>query len=402
MNWSNYGLSRRAPLGAALLFAFAFLPATQTVGQSGPVAEQVPQYKVDPSWPKPLPHKWALGPVCGVSVDSHGNIWIVQRGFDPTPATGTGQSGEAPKTRVPAPPVLEFAPDGTLISSWGGPEQGYDWPKEVHGIYVDRHDNVWLGGAAIDDNQILKFTSRGKFELQIGHAGQNRGSNDTENLGGPASMVVDETANELYVADGYVNHRVIVFDASTGAYKRHWGAYGKRPDDSYYTKLGMKPGQHTTNTSEEVPDAAPQPQFDLVHGLRISADGLVYVCDRSHNRIQIFRKDGTFLREAFVANDVLASGSTSDIGFSQDPQQRFAFVADSTKQHVYILDRKSLKILSTFGQEGKLAGQLDVAHNLAVGPKGDLFVTESEGSRIQRFIQGGSNKADNGETRGPR
>lgn len=301
---------------------------------------------------------------------------------------------EPSRTRVPAPPVLEFAPDGTLISSWGGPGPRYDWPKEVHGIYVDRQDNVWVGGAAVDDNQILKFTSRGKFELQIGHPGRNRGSNDTENLGGPASMVVDDVAHELYVADGYVNHRVIVFDARTGAYKRHWGAYGKRPDDSYYAKLGMKPGQHTTNTSRKVPGGSPPPQFDLVHCLRISTDSLVYVCDRSHNRIQVFHKDGTFVQEAFVANDVLASGSTSDIGFSPDPLQRFAFVADSTKQHVYILDRKSLRLLSAFGEEGKLPGEFDVAHNLAVGPKGDLFVAESEGSRVQRFVQAEVSDAD--------
>ena len=285
---------------------------------------------------------------------------------------------------------MEFSPDGTLLSSWGGPGAGYEWPQDEHGIYVDRQDNVWLGGAGAKDNQILKFTKQGKFLLQIGHAGQNRGSNDTENLGAPANMVVDETANELYVADGYVNHRVIVFDTATGADKRHWGAYGKRPDDSYYTQLGIKPGEHPTNASKATPSDAPPPQFDLVHGVRIAKDGLVYVGDRSNNRIQVFRKDGTFVQEAAIANDVRGSGSTSDIGFSTDSEQRFAFVADSTKQHVYVLDRNSLKVLSTFGEPGKLPGQFDPAHNLAVNSKGDLFITESRGSRVQKFVQAGT------------
>jgi DNA-binding beta-propeller fold protein YncE len=296
--------------------------------------------------------------------------------------------------KAAAPPVLEFAPDGTLLSSWGGPGAGYDWPKEEHGIYVDRHDNVWLAGAGDTDAQILKFTSKGKFLLQIGHPGQSHGSNDTENLGAPANMVVDEAANELYVADGYVNHRVIVFDAKTGAYKRHWGAYGKRPDDSYYTKLGIKPGQHTNDGSKAVPTGASLPQFDLVHSVRISKDGLVYACDRSNNRIQVFHKDGTFIREVFIANTRLASGSTSDIGFSVDPQQRFAFVEDSTNNRVYILDRKSLKVLSTIGGPGREPGQFRIAHNMAVNSKGDLFITESAGARVQKFVQAGTKDAD--------
>lgn len=203
---------------------------------------------------------------------------------------------------------------------------------------------------------------------------------------GAASMVVDEAANELYVADGYVNHRVVVFDATTGAYRRHWGAYGKRPDDGYYARLGIKPGEHPTNGSTRAPGGSPSPQFDLVHGVRISRDGLVYVADRTNNRIQVFRENGAFVREAFIANDVVASGSTSDIGFSGDPQQRFAFVADSTRQRVIILERQSLQILGSFGEPGRQPGQFDTAHNLAVDANGDVFVTESRGARVQKFV----------------
>jgi DNA-binding beta-propeller fold protein YncE len=200
-------------------------------------------------------------------------------------------------------------------------------------------------------------------------------------------MVVDEAANELYVADGYVNHRIIVFDATTGAYKRHWGAYGKRPDDDYYARQGIKPGEHPTNASKGAFSASPSPQFSLVHGVRLSRDGLVYVGDRSNNRIQVFRRNGSFVREAFIANDEVGSGSTSDIGFSSDPQQRFAFVADSTKQHVYVVERSSLRIVASFGEPGTLPGQFGVAHNLAVDSKGDVFVSESRGFRVQKFVQ---------------
>jgi DNA-binding beta-propeller fold protein YncE len=309
-------------------------------------------------------------------VDGQDNVWVLHR-------PSSVQSNEKQAVSHAASPVLEFAPDGTLISSWGGPGPGFDWPEQEHGIYVDRQDHVWLGGAGNKDSQILKFTRQGKFLLQIGHPGQNRGSNDTKNLGGPASMVVDEAANELYVADGYGNHRIIVFDATTGAYKRHWGAYGKRPNDSYFKQLGE--GENKPHPYD--PASPPPPQFSIVHSVRISKDGLVYVCDRTNDRLQVFRKDGTLVQEAFIAKETLGSGSVSDIGFSVDPQQRFAFVIDATNHRVYVLDRRSLKVLSTFGGAGHGAGQFDVAHNLAVDSKGDLFITETgEGRRVQKFV----------------
>ena len=382
---NSCSLLRLVAVSTALFTIFVNSAGAQTDTEKKNAVEQVPVYRVDPAWPKPLPNHWTIGPVCGVAVDRHQNVWIVQRRVSVSPDAAPG---------VFAPPVLEFASDGALLSSWGGPGPGYDWPEAEHGIYVDMHDNVWVGGAGAKDSQILKFNSQGKFLIQIGHPGQNRGSNDTENLGAPAGMVVDEAANELYVADGYVNHRVIVFDATTGAYKRHWGAYGKRPDDSYYTQLGVKPGEHPSNGSNKVPASTPPPQFDLVHTVRLSKDGLVYVGDRTNNRIQVFRKDGTFLREVFIANDSIGSGSTSDIGFSIDPQQRLALVANSTKQHLYVIDRKSLKILSTFGEPGKQPGQFEMIHNLAVNAKGDLFVTEARGSRVQKFIQTGTRNSD--------
>ena len=381
-------VGRTAAVTVAFLAICFGATNAQTTPPKGSMVNRVPVFRVDPAWPKPLPNHWIVGVVVGVAVDGRDHVWIVHR----------PNSLEPNETRSfwhAAPPVLEFAPDGTLVSSWGGSGPGFDWPQREHGIYVDRQDNVWLGGAGDKDSQVLKFTRQGKFLLQIGHQGQGRGSNDTENLGAPANMVVDEAANELYVADGYVNHRVIVFDATTGAYKRHWGAYGKRPDDSYVTQSGEKLApssreavQLENKASRYDPAGPPPPQFSVVHSVRISNDGLVYVCDRTNDRLQVFRKEGTLVQEAFIAKGTLGSGSVSDIGFSVDPQQRFAFVIDATNQQVYILDRRSLKVLNTFGGAGHWAGQFDIAHNLAVDSKGDLFITESgEGRRVQKFVQ---------------
>jgi len=355
------------------------------VAQSRAAARQVPTFAVDPFWPKPLPNRWIIGAVAGVAVDARDHVWIVQR-------PSTLQPNETRAIWKAAPPVLEFDTDGTLLSSWGGPGAGYEWPQLEHGIYIDG-DNVWLGAGGDKDSHILKFTRQGRFLLQIGHQGKGQGSNDTENLGAPANFTVDRAANEIYVADGYVNHRVIVFDATTGAYKRHWGAYGNRPDDGWFTRQGEKlPGpfsgavQNEARPSQYDPNGPPAPQFRIVHAVRISNDGLVYVCDRTNDRLQVFRKDGTFLREQVLAKDTFGSGSVWDVGFSPDPQQQFLYINDGTNQLIYVLDRQTLQVVSTFGGHGHWAGQFYGAHNLAVNSKGDLFITESyEGKRVQKF-----------------
>jgi DNA-binding beta-propeller fold protein YncE len=369
-------------IGGCVIAAFS-----QSASRPTETLKKPPAFQVDPSWPKQLPNHWIVGAVAGVAVDKRDHVWITHR-------PSTLQPNETRSIWRAAPPVLEFDVEGNLVSSWGGPGPGYEWPQLEHGIYVDRDEHVWLGAGGDKDSHLLKFTRDGKFLLQIGRQGQGRGSNDTANLGAAASMVVDAGANELYVADGYVNHRIIVFDAGTGAYKRHWGAYGKRPDDSYFTQSGEKlpppfsgQVQHENKPSQYDPLGPPPPQFRIVHAVQISNDGLVYVCDRTNDRLQVFRKDGSFVQEAFLAKDTFGSGSVWDIGFSIDPAQQFAFVIDGTNQQVYVLDRKSLKILSTFGGAGHWAGQFYGAHNLAVDSKGNLFITETyEGKRVQKFV----------------
>ena len=354
------------------------------------VPRQVPTFRVDPLWPKQLPNKWIVGAVAGVAVDKRDHVWIVHR-------PSTLQPNETRSIWKAAPPVLEFDADGALLSAWGGAGAGFEWPQLEHGIYVDESNNVWLGAGGEKDAHVLKFTRDGRFLMQIGHQGHGHGSNDTVNLGAPANMVLDAAANELYVADGYVNHRVIVFDAATGAYKRHWGAYGNTPDDGFFTRTGETlPGpfrgivQNENRPSQYDPNGPPSPQFRIVHAVRISNDGLVYVCDRTNDRLQVFRKDGRFVREAVIARDTLGSGSVWDVGFSTDPQQAFLFINDGTNQLIYVVDRQTLEVVSTFGGAGHWAGQFYGAHNLAVTSKGDLFITETyEGKRVQKFVYTG-------------
>src|SRR2546429_9610399 len=285
---------------------------------------------------------------------------------------------------VAAPAVLEFDEEGNLIGHWGGPGAGYDWPDSNHGITVDYKGNVWIGGNSrgpdpkgYHDNMVLKFTQSGKFLMQIGHPNKSQGSNDTENLKGPAKLFVDKTSDELYVADGYGNHRVIVFDAETGKYKRHWGAYGNKPDDA--------------NLGPYNPDGPPPQQFrNPVHCAELSVDRLLYVCDRANDRVQVFKTDGTFVKEGFVNKRTLGSGSAWDIAFSKDAQQKYIYLTDGENDRVHILDRDSLQVLTTFGEGGRQPGEFYGVHSIAVDSKGNIYTTETyRGQRVQRFLYKG-------------
>ena len=345
-------------------------PGSSAGADGAPAAETgVPRFRVDPFWPAELPDNWILGQAAGVAVDEEDHVWLVHR-----PRTlDARQRGEEGMCCVPAPPVIEFAPDGTVLRSWGGEGAGYEWPENEHGIHIDHEGYVWIGGNAADDAHILKFTQDGEFVLQIGRYGRSGGSNDTENLGRPAEIRVDSGTNEVYVADGYGNRRVVVFDATTGAYQRHWGAYGERPDDMELPAYD--------------PDAEPIRHFrSPVHGIALANDGLVYVADRTNNRIQVFQKDGTFVREAFIRPETLGSGSASGVTLSIDPAQRWLFVPDGTNNVVWILERETLEVAGRFGRLGKYAGQFYRLHNLAIDSRGNLYTTEvNVGQRIQKF-----------------
>ena len=260
-------------------------------------------FKVDASWPKPLPNNWILGQVGGMAVDAQDNIWVFQRPRSLTEdEKGAALTPPRSKCCVPAPSVLVFNSAGDVVKAWGGPGEnlGYDWPAVEHGILVDNKGFVWLTGSGKDDGMVLKFTTDGKFVKQFGKRGPLTSSKDLTQFGQAAALALDAPANEMYVADGYGNHRVAVFDTETGAIKRIWGAYGKPPTDDHVTGAN--------------PDS---PQFaNPVHCVTLAKDGLVYVCDRRNNRVQIFHKDGSFVRQSVFDAKTLGSGSSWGVAFS--------------------------------------------------------------------------------------
>jgi len=334
----------------------------------------IPQFLVDPFWPKPLPNNWLMGQVAGIRVDRFDHIWVVQRPGSLTKRDlAAAQNPPQAKCCVAAPPVLVFDQSGNLIRSWGGPGQGYNWPKSEHSVYIDDNDFIWLAGNDKTDGQLLKFTMDGKFVLQVGKPIDGVDSNSTERLGSPADIAVDVAAKEVYAADGYGNRRVVVFDSETGAYKRHWGAYGNRPSDD--------------KTPPYDPAKPVSQQFgNPVHCVRISKDGLVYVCDRINDRYQIFRKDGTFVSEHFFERNTRLNGSVYEIAFSPDREQKFIYMVDGSNGEVRIVERATNEVLGRFGRVGRQAGEFVAAHNITVDLEGNIYTAEvADGERVQKF-----------------
>jgi hypothetical protein len=335
-----------------------------------------PVFKVEPFWPRDLPDNLLLGQVSGVAVDSQDNVWIVHRPLSLVDdEKGAQKNPPATRCCIAAPPVLQFSRDGKLLRSWGGPGAGYKWPDNEHGIHVDREGNVWIGGNNKDD-QVLKFTVDGKFIMQVGKADDSKGSNSITRLDRPAHMFTVESDNEVYVADGYGNRRIIVFDSRTGAYKRHWGAYGtKTPHDDK-----LEPYKPVAFTDQSKSFSNP------VHCVRVSRDGLVYVCDRANDRIQIFKKDGTFVNEFQVEKQTLQNGSVWDLVLSIDRHQRYIHVADGANMQVLTIDRQTGEKLSSFGRPGHMAGNFKWVHNMAIDSVGNLYTSEvGDGRRVQKF-----------------
>ena len=381
----------RFVLVLVVLTAAGVLVARELAGQSRN-SVQAPYFEVDPLWPKPLPNHWVLGSTIGVSVDERDHVWIIHRssatlgnnekGLELNPPTGECCAG--------APPVLEFDPEGNLVGHWGGPGEGYEWPVSNHGITIDYKGNVWIGGNGDQDSQVLKFTKQGKFLLQVGKSAARKGpnnaqgqptyvggSNDQVSFGRVAKIFVDPAANEAYLADGYLNKRVAIIDADTGKLKRYWGAYGNKPDDA--------------NLGPYKPEAPPAQQFrNPVHCADLSRDGFVYVCDRQNNRLQVFTKDGKFVKEAFYAKNSLSEGAVWDVAFSKDPQQTYIFLADGRNMKIRVLRRETLEELTSFGDGGRQPGQFYAVHSIAADSKGNLYTTETyEGKRVQKFTYKG-------------
>jgi hypothetical protein len=412
-----------AVVATVMLSAGVGLGSAALVGAQGR-SVQAPRFEVDPLWPKPLPNHWILGSATGVAVDSRDHVYVVNLtgSFNARTEIGAAQTPPTGECCFPAPAVLEFDADGNLVGNWGGPGEGFTWPSSTSGIALDNRDNLWIGGVGGTDTQILKFSKAGKFVAQLGKAvpappparplepdtayqgvsGAARGaaggrggaaggsggrgggaapmvpanSASMESFGGPAAFSFDARANEAFVADGSRNHRIAVVDMSTGAIKRVWGAYGAKPDDAPLPAYS--------------PDAPPAKQFSTVTCAELSTDGMVYVCDRQNNRIQVFRKDGSFVKEKVIAPQTRGAGSVWDIAFSRDAQQRFLYVADGMNMKVHIVDRQTLEPITSFGDGGRTPGRFFAVHSIATDSKGNIYTTESlEGKRVQKFLYKG-------------
>jgi DNA-binding beta-propeller fold protein YncE len=374
---------------AALAIGQAALDKSAAAQSTGVMA---PHFEVDPLWPKPLPNHWVLGSTIGVWVDTDDHVWIIHRSSATLARNEKPLEDKTGECCAGAPPVLEFDQAGNLLRHWGGPGEGYEWPDSNHGIFIDYKGNVWIGGNGGPDSQVLKFTKDGKFLMQSGKKGARRdanakagvgegqgagfagGSNDMVSFGRPAKIFVDAQANEAYIADGYLNKRVAVLDADTGKIKRVWGAYGNKPDD--------------TPMAAYDPSAPPTQQFhNPVHCADMSVDRIIYVCDRVGDRLQLFTPEGKFIKEAFFETNTKNAGSVWDIAFSKDPQQRYIFMADGVNEKVKIVERQTLKEITTFGDGGRQPGTFYGVHSIAIDSKGNLYTTETyEGKRVQRFM----------------
>ena len=393
--------------GIVLPFLPVFLKA--------PAPVQVPQFEVDPMWPQPLPNRWILGSSTGVTVDPRGHIFVVHLmdSFNARTEVGLATNPPTGECCAPAPNVLEFDAGGNLVGHWSAATNAqYRWPETNAGIAADAKGNLWFGGSGGADAQVLVFSRDGKFVAQFGgkpatsavaqsgggdtayqgvspgRGAAGRGgrrpatpalpanSNGMESFGGAAGFSFDAKANVAYVADGFRNHRVAVVDMATGAIKRYWGAYGGKPNDADSVKYD--------------PKAPLAKQFSTVRCAELSSDGFVYVCDARNDRIQVFRKNGTFVREARVAPQTLGEGSVWGIAFSSDPGQRFLYVADGMNMKIHVLDRATLKELTSFGDGGRQPGQFYAVHSVATDSRGNLYTVETyEGKRVQKFVYKG-------------
>ena len=408
-------IRRSILLGGTLLSLITSAGTAQRAGRAG----VAPRFEVDPLWPRPMPNRWILGSSTGVAVDANDHIYVVHLtdSFTPRTEIGLATNPVTGECCAPAPNVLEFDAAGALVAHWGGPGQGYHWPEQNAGIAIDDAGNVWIGGSGGADSRILKFSHDGNFIAEFGKpaavvagpgggraedtayagvspgrggrgGGRGRGgrgavpalpanSTSMESFGGPAGFSFDAQANEAFVADGYRNHRVAVIDITTGAIKRFWGAYGNKPNDA--------------DTARYEPGAALPKQFGApVMCARLAIDGLLYVCDTQNDRIQVFKKDGSFVKEKTVAPATRGTGSVWDIAFSRDPQQRYLYVADGMNMKVHVLDRQSLDEITSFGDGGRQPGQFYAVHSVATDSRGNVYTVETyEGKRVQKFVYKG-------------
>jgi DNA-binding beta-propeller fold protein YncE len=341
-------------------------PTTFSALEQAPALKGVPQFAADPKWPV-LPDGFTWGQVIGIFADAKGHVWTSSRGR-----------------------ISEWDPQGKLVQSWDARGPDGKW-NTIHGLFVDHNGFVWTN--ARESNLTVKFTRTGQVVLVIGKFDQTGGSNDTTLMGRPSEIWVDPADNEVFVADGYGNRRVIVFDGASGKYLRHWGAYGKPPVDPPARPAGAPPAPNVAPTEVS---AAPPAQLRVPHGIIGSRDGLIYVADRANNRIQVFRQSGEFVREkilrprcgaeekaTWAPKRPCGNEATFSLGFSHDGPQSYIYSADGGSHMITVLRRSDLEVVSEFGSPGVGVGQLGRPHNLTVDPSGNIFVAEAQGPEVK-------------------
>ena len=399
--------------GGAIALAIGFSCFLFMTSGAPKPTQGVPNYKVDPSWPKPLPNKWIMQGVPDLVVDKNDHIWVMNRPRDIMPDE-SGAATDPPRTDCckAAPAVLEFDTEGNLIKGWGGPGYVPDWPAPgierpgpaaEHGIVVDREGNVWMSGNARGDS-IQKFTGDGKLLWDFGHRGPRpapgakldplKQNNQETGVfpGGIFFFDLDEDAREIYIVD---MKRVLVYDMDTGAFKRGWGGHGiplseidNDPTPPYDWKSGPPPDQK---------------QFaPALHCVHIAMDGLVYICERGSDRVQVFTKDGKFVTSYFVHPSTPARGTECggpgstlfgmcgtiyNLTFSHDAEQQYVLIADGTNDKIWIQDRKTGAVAGSIGDNGRMAGQFHWIDGIAMDSKGNIYTGEVDtGKRVQKFI----------------
>jgi sugar lactone lactonase YvrE len=408
---------------ALLVAAVGVIAFTPTALSQSPGGARAPRYQVQALWPRPFADQsWVLGSITGVTVDAQNHVWVVHRGADSLENNEKGMMLNPPSSSIcckAAPFVLELDQAGTVLTSWGGPGQGYQWPQSPGSLAVDPKGNVWITAAGLEpapargrgpndptaaeqpaaagrrgggtpappapaDAHLIKFARDGKFLRQIGTPGKMDGPDSRTTLNRPSAIAFDAAANEVFVADTG-NRRIVVFDADSGEYKRHWFAYGEKTG-------GAAPPPYA-------PGDPPAKSFRDVTCIEIARDGTVYVCDRSSNRIQVFQKNGTFVREAIISKNTLGAtvsgqfgvvssyGSAWDLAFSSDAQQRYVFVANGHDKKVHILQRDTLTEVGSFGSGGRYPGQFLAVGSIAIDAQGNVYTGEQHhGKRVQKFL----------------
>jgi DNA-binding beta-propeller fold protein YncE len=348
---------RSVLLATAVLVAAALVP-------TAPHAQDAPKFAVDPTWPKDLPKGWITGQLGGVCVDGRDNVYVVNR---------RNITDEEKQTSISAPSIIKFNATGDVAAAWGDDKTV---PGSIHGCVVDSANNIYVGGNG--DGIVQKYDENGQLLLQIGTRGKFDTADGTlkgavlnsakSQLNMPSGIAIDPANGDIYVSDGYGNRRVVVFD-KTGAFLRQWGRQA---------------------TDDETRARTPGVFAEVVHCIMLSNAGLLYVCDRQGDRVEVFQKDGTFVRNIDIPN---ATGSLPDkrgtawwVGFSPDREQKYLYMMDGGTEQVHVLDHANGKILSSFGRPGHQIGNFTHGHTLAVDSKGNIYIAETDwGRRIQKF-----------------